>query len=477
MLPTVPQPRAAQKSLPYPNGGVSHPGMLARRRVLLSHRVCAPADAAYVELQAPRHPELLPRRHQDDRGPAREPFGHHQVAPEGAYSKVPVWSSRDRWLAIEVPVVLAEARRRRGGRLCAPRDDGTPGAPVSDRLLRRYLTVRSAYADTKGRRCIVRPDTIASVLQVDVRTVQNLQAVARHVGLERVIETGRMLTYGEKMKLWWDAIRAGQPPSRQRGLSTEVAFTNPLVRQRNVWITTPDRVTVSWRKHTHLITTHLKRVAAASGHDGAASPRRPPKVSPHWHPAARCLAREVLDALPWLGSEGLARLLPCLRRFVTCPDPWSGAQLVDAIDDRRTRLAFGGKTRSIRHLDPARIRTRPVVLLAALVKDLDPVDDHPGTTPPAPAETSLPVAPVPVCSCAHEQCRLVWISSTEIAELPGPARAVQRMCRDDEHGVPYPCPHCSPGCHPADFATTVIDNDDAGAVAYDPDDLLREPPF
>ncbi|MDQ2851965.1 MAG: hypothetical protein M3Y49_14795, partial [Actinomycetota bacterium] len=110
-----------------------------------SHRVCAPADAAYVELSCRDRPGVLPRWHQEDRGPVNASRGHRSYAPEGAYSKVAVWVSREHWLTVTVPVVLAfhaETLHRR----------------VSAGLMVRYLTVRSGYAVAgTGRRCVVRP--------------------------------------------------------------------------------------------------------------------------------------------------------------------------------------------------------------------------------------------------------------------------------------------------------------------------------
>lgn len=450
-MPTVAQLRAAQKSSACPRDGVS--GMPSRR-VLLSHRVCAPEHAAYVELRARDSPQLLPRRHQDDRGPAREDFGHHELAPAGAHQKIPIWQSRDHWLTIEVPVILAEARRR--GRLCVPRADGTPGAPVSEKLLKRYLTVRSGYADKRtGRHCVVRPDTLASVLQCDERTVQRLQAVARAIGVEVVTMTGRMLTKDEKLKLWWDAKRAGVRPSRQRGLSTEVAFTNPFARQRNLWIVTPARGS-ALKTHHHQISRHVDSQAAASGRRNRAASRRRPPRSPVWHVQARPIAEELAQILPWLRSESLRRLLPCLKRFAVAPEAWTAAQLVDAIDDLRIRTSGGRPTRSITLLDASRIRTRPAILLASLLRRLDVTDDW---TPPVPTCNAAGVDQVddrqelePACSCSHEHCDRGWLS----ADPTNPWASVVR------------CPSCINSCrHSAD----------PSSPAYGAAGTFDEPPF
>jgi len=397
----------------------------------------------------------LPRWHQDDRGPDREPYAHHEVAPEGAYTKIPIWSSRDHWLQVVVPLVIAEAKRRAtDGMLRTKRPDPAdkrPGSPVSEKLLRRYLAVRSAYADPRtGRRCIVRPETLASVLDVDQGTIHRCQNVARSLGLERVVAMGRMLTFAERMTLWRNAKRDRVRPSRQRGLSTEVAFTDPCARRRHLWTAPPDRGS-ALKTNLHQITSHVGSQAAASGRrNRAASPRRP-RRAPAWHVQARRIAQELAQILPWLRSEHLGRLLPMLKRFIDAEEPWTAAQLVDAIDDHQARNAGDRPTRSITLLEESRIRSRPAILLAALLRKLDVTDDW---TPPPPAGHVDQVDELQVdsCSCSHEHCDHGWLT-------PDPADPWAPLRR---------CPACTSTCrHSAD----------PDSAAYEAGGSYDEPPF
>ncbi len=246
MLPTIDQPARL----------VQDPDEKSRR--VLTHRRCAVVDAAYVEVVCRARPGVLPRWHQDDRGPQNTTRGHHTYAPVGAYSAVPVWVSREHWLATVVPVALAFGAETLRGR-------------VSPELMRRYLSVRSGYAlSGTGRRCIVRPDTIASVLQVSVNTVKVCQRLARQIGVEVVIQTGRMLSLAE-------CLAARRRGSRQRGLSTEVAFTTPRAIPPVLWIDTPTRGTHLPAQRDCENPSFKLKTAAGGQEKAAASPRQPQK--------------------------------------------------------------------------------------------------------------------------------------------------------------------------------------------------------
>ncbi len=333
---------------------------------VVSHRVCAPVDAAFVELACRTRPGVLPRWHQDDRGVCNASRGHRSFAPEGAYSQVAVWVSREHWLSTVVPVALAfhaETLHRR----------------VSAGLMVRYLTVRSGYAVAgTGRRCVVRPATLASVLQTTTRTVQLCQQVARQIGLEVVIVAGRMLNVDE-------CLAARRRGSRQRGLSTEVAFTTPRSIPRKLWINTPTSGT-RLCPPPHLQTTHFRRTTAASGQrKAAASPRQPRRrrVDPV---VVRRLALGVAQQLPWLSGQSPRRLAPALTRFVACSPPWEADDVVSALRDVATRKGKQSPTRN-------RDVQQPWALLAAMLRELDEVNDYPGN----PFTDPAPVAPQPQC--------------------------------------------------------------------------------
>lgn len=365
---------------------LDHPARLGQdpdqmHQRVLTHRRCAPRDSAYVELVCRARPGVLPRWHQDDRGPRNATRGHHTYAPAGAYSAVAVWVSREHWLGVVVPVALAFGAEELRGR-------------VSPGLMRRYLAVRSGYALAgTGRRAIVRPDTVASVLGVSVNTVKVCQRLARRIGLEVVIQAGRMLTLEE-------CLAARRRGSRQRGLSTEVAFTTPRAIPVALWIDTPTRGNHSPDRQD-CENTSFKRKTAASGQEkAAASPRRPQQK--RGNPAvARNLALQVTAQLPWLAGESPRRLAPALTRFVTCSPSWTAQDLLGALVDAAVRTGQRSP------LANRAVTTRPAVLFAAMLAGLDEQGDYPG---PA----FLPAAPASVSVCERPECD-GWITTHDNA--------------------------------------------------------------
>ena len=343
----------------------------AMSRRVLTHRRCVPGDAAYVELACRARPGVLPRWHQDDRGPRNATRGHHQYAPDGAYSRVAVWVSREHWLSTVVPVALAFHAEQLRGR-------------VSLGLMRRYLSVRSGYALAgTGRRCIVRPDTLASVLQVSLNTVKVCQRLARGIGLEVVIQAGRMLTLHE-------CLAARRRGSRQRGLSTEVAFTTPRAIPSALWINTPTRGTHP-PGHLDCENPSFKPKTAARGQrKDTASPRRP-RTSGADRAAVRRLALQMVHALPWLVSESPRRLAPALTRFAACTPSWTAQDLMLALSDAALR------TGRLSPLGDRAVQTRPAVLFAAMLRNLDEHADYPGPAFPPAALGALPACERPEC--------------------------------------------------------------------------------
>lgn len=378
-----------------------------------THRACAPADAPYVELACRARAEVLPRWHQDDRGPQNATRGHHEYAPDGAYSAIPVWASREHWLTCVVPAVVAFHAEQLHGR-------------VSVDLMRRYLSVRSGYAVAgTGRRCIVRPNTIASVLGVGVNAVKVCQRIARQIGLEVVIATGRMLTQTE-------CLAARRRGSRQRGLSTEVAFTTPASVPPHLWIDTPTSGTNLPAKRDFKNTPFTPQTAARGQIKDAASPRRPQRrrVNPV---IARRLAWEVAQKLPWCSQQSPRRLAPALTRFVTCSPVWDAHDVVSALTDAAVRAGKQSPTRD-------RAAARPWALLAAMLRELDETNDYPGA--------AFPTSPTRLASCDLSGCD-GWIPvveaghATDDAVRPCPDPAHRRANRlDDEDGTSWDSAEC-----------------------------------
>ncbi len=405
-------------------------------RVLRTHRRCAPEHAGQVRQLCRSDRSVLPRWHQDDRGRSDAHRGVHVAAPDGAYSRIPVWRGREHWLTWVVPTAIAMHRdilRKHG---------------VSPDTFRAWAVVKSGYAHAgTGRRCVVRPDTLASVLDVCERTVQRCTAAAREMGLEVVVLTGRMLTFAECAH----ARRAG---SRQRGLSTEVALTFSQVIRRIVDSVTPTRGR-RLPHQTSLLTGTPDGLAAEQ--KGAA----PPHSDNQAWPRARCrppgwsLAAELARSVPWLAGEGPSRLAPALSRFATCERPWQAADVAAAIAGHTARIGAGP-------IRPETIRTRPAALLAAILRKLDPVEDHPGLGedgfgPSTAAEATPAARPQP---CGQPGCDHGWTTTVRTDGRPGVA----------------PCPTCPPGVRswalpPGDDPAT--GTADPAAAGWDP----LNPPF
>lgn len=341
MTPTVPHGARTHQASGASTHSVSPASSLppATIRRLLTHRRCQPEDAGLVRSRCLQNRDVLPRWHQDDRGRASQHRGIHVIAPEGAYSKIPVWQGRGAWLTYTIPVAIATHRERL-------RSHG-----VSPDLFKAWALVKSGYADRNGRRCIVRPDVLASVLGCSERHVSRCNAAARAMGVEAVAMLGRMLNVNE-------CLTARRTGSRQRGLSTEVALTTPLSLLALVSCVTPTRGRARKRN------SHVKTHSPHKGTKAATPSRRPDKQA--WT-AARHLAADLIRLLPWLRGESVRRLAPMLRRFVL---GWTAGDMLRALEARNRRL---GRTWP----NPQRIRTRPAAILATMIREMDPDGDHP----------------------------------------------------------------------------------------------------
>lgn len=368
---------------------------IARARRVLTHRECAPEDAGYVRFRCIYDRSALPRYHQDDRGRASRSRGHHEWAPDGAYSNIAAWKGRQGFLAAaqvvaQLPHAVEILRRHQ----------------ISAETLRMYLRVRTGYVQhqSTGRRCIVRPKVLAGVLDVSVNTVHRCQRAARELGLEVVVWGGRMLTFAESTA----CRRRG---SRQRGLSTEVAFTIPRPAQSAVDSVTPTRGRGSCPENRTLDSSPTH---GASADKADATPSRPRPRGPAWS-----LARQLVDRLPWLATESPGRCVPTLSRFATAPTAWTVEHIVHALADDALR-------RGITHqLRVEQIATRPAVVLAGLLRHLDEVSDHPD----APAFTLEP--------CGRPGCDghgWLTIDANTVAPCPDcpPALRGLQVDQDDE---------------------------------------------
>lgn len=331
-------------------------------RELRSHRLCAPERAQLVVAECMRDASVLPRYHQDDRGQNNAVKGIHVLAPAGAYSKIPVWQSRQHWLESVVPRVLAlhEADRKR--------------FRFSADLFMRWARVKSGYAlHRTGRQCIVRPKVLASTLGVSERSVKKMNEFARLVGLEQVVLEGRMLNVEET-----HYCRASG--SRQRGLATEVALTIPAGIYPQAVSSEPTCFTPT---SGQVVTTKpLRKSVVLRGLTAKKKEPAPPalrqKRARTSHPAMK-LARELAQRVVWLSGEQPGRMAPALTRFAAAG--WTAEDVALAIDDANTRRQIAAPTQ-------ATIRTRPAVVLAALLRQLDVDADQPSKFEPTPTPPS-----------------------------------------------------------------------------------------
>ena len=131
------------------------------------------------------------------------------------------------------------------------------------------------------------------------------------------------------------------------------------------------------------------------------------------------MAYDLIDTLAWLRGESPGRLIPALTRFATATPAWTAQDLTDAIQTWRVQR---GLTTILR---ADTIKTRPAVVLAAFLRQLDHHDDHP----------RLPHLTPEQLRCHHPDCDHGWITLPAIEAHP--AGAVRR------------CDQCRPGAWPA----------------------------
>lgn len=320
------------------------------------------------------------------------------------------------WLAFIVPIAI-------GMNAQVLKDE-----ELSAATLLVWARVESGYAQDQrtGRRCIVRPDTVASVMGVHKKTVSRCRRVARRLGIQVVIEIGRMLTLNE-------CTRARRAGSCQRGLSTETALTIPSPVAFALFSATPTRGRATTRKG-HLGSVPLED-ASLKRTEAAAPPHQPKRRS--GAAPARSLAADLVKKVPWLGSERPGRLAPALNRFATARPVWTAQDVIDAIQTIRDRRGL------VTALTGDQIRTRPAVVLAAFLRELDPHDDHPRLGLVDPAELR----------CSRPECDHGWVT---VAEVLAGYPLVRR------------CDQCRPGAWPSPHA------EDDYLAELRPDD---EPPF
>lgn len=329
-----------------------------------------PGTAGTVRRLCESDREVLPRWHQEDRGYRNRRRGHHEHAPPGAYTNIRPWSGRDHWVGAAVP--LAWALARQANRF------GTDLPYVARDTFVAWARVESRYAQDQrtGRRVVVRPDTVAGVLDMDTRTVQRCRQLARALGLLVDVVRGRMLTVHE-------CLAARRRGSRQRGLSNESALTVPDPLCAVLRRVRPGRCCGRrWRRLVDCVTPtrgnsgELKISPDTCGTDSCAAeaeaappPPRPRKRRRRRRAAVR-LAQNIAGSVPWLAGERLSALIPTLHRLTACEPAWTAQDVIDHIDATNRRLGYTAARAEA-------IRTTPAALLAWYLRDVDAQVDHP----------------------------------------------------------------------------------------------------
>jgi len=278
------------------------------------------------------------------------PIRCHPVAP-GAYTGTIAWTTRQHYLAVVVPAALRANAEVLNRHHVAP-----------DTLL-RWARVKSLYAQEphNGRQVIVRPDTLAGLLQCSERTVQRCNAAARAIGLELVVIPGRMLSEIET----YAARKKGSP---QRGLSTVTAFVVPQALRVLVCHVTPTR---GRSLHSFVKTDPTFKTDRARS-KGAPLRSTPPqrRRGPAWH-----LAAGLTEQAIFLRRCPPGRIAGQLVRFTRSPHHWTSTQILRAIDQVNVRLGYTA---------PVRAKTTPWGLLAWYLGQIDEVADAPGFTTAVP---------------------------------------------------------------------------------------------
>lgn len=322
---------------------------------LYDQREATPETAPLIRRLAPSNRFLLPHWHIDDCGWQNRHRGVHHRVPAGAYAQIPAWSGREHWLMVDMPAVLARSHAE------------LAEAGVSVRTFTRWAEVETMYCgdERTGRRCVVKPITVAKVAGLGKSTVQKCRALAEKLGLRVVVFRGRMLNVQEKFQAW----KAG---SRQRGLSSEAAFTVPKSvdnQPADPPTETPTRgMGPSSEKSP---SSGLTYRAASDERTETATPLRPKRRRAPRDRRASTVARDLQAQVPWLGGCTLSEIIPSVHKCATnALMPWTAYDVITHMNAVNQRLGYTSLT-------PTFIRTSPAAVLAWYLRGVDAQADHP----------------------------------------------------------------------------------------------------
>ena len=276
----------------------------------------------------------------------------------GAYAGTVGWTSREHYLQVVVPITLQLHR------------DVLRRHEIAVDTFRRFLAAKTLYAQEQhsGRNVIVRPDTLADLTGLSERHVQKCNRAARELGLEIVVETGRMLSELEV----YAARRRGSP---QRGLSTVSAFVVPGSVRLSVYSATPTRGRRSTRSFTDCSTLAERSAGQNRAPLRSARPQRKRSRPSNRSGPAWDLAVALTQQIIFLRRCPPGRISAQLRRFTdpvhTAGLRWSAERLTRAMDQVNVRLGYTA---------PVEVKAAPWALLAWYLGQIDPFADHPAAS-------------------------------------------------------------------------------------------------
>lgn len=265
---------------------------------------------------------------------------------------------------------------------CACRPEAITAHATTPARVREVCGLVGLYARGRdGRDAVVGQATLAALMGCTTRTVQRALAAATALGLLAVVFHGRHLT-------WIESAEAYANGSTQRRFANVYDCTTPADLAARIALDAA-------RRHTNVAPTGGKsplipesssvpcsRRFAAGKIDAAARRRQQTRARRAKSPAYQ-LAKSLTLRVIWLRTTSRGRLCGLLARYAAAPRPWTGTQLVAAMDRINHDL----------HIDaPNRATTSPFGLLAWYLSRIDPIHDHPEAG-------RMFDEPVPHCTC------------------------------------------------------------------------------
>lgn len=265
------------------------------------------------------------------------------------------WASRIHWLTHIVPL----ACRLRPELL-------TKDHTTANRVGQLCLFVSCYARGRDGRNSIISQKTLAGLMGCCTQTVRRALRAAKALGLLACVFTGRHLTLEETARAVWNGSTQRRfanvydcTAPADLGAATAVAAT-----RRTPNVHPPVRESLLESSSQSLPCP--RRVAA--GKNDAAARRQPQTRARRAKSAVYQLATSITLRVIWLRNTSRGRLCGLLAPYANARHPWSGTQLVAAMDHI---------CRDLRIDAPRKATTSPFGLLKWFLERIDPTDDHP----------------------------------------------------------------------------------------------------